>query len=99
VTELGLIRVCAQLPGGAWPPERTADQLLLFTADGRAHEFWSDALSPAVTPEVRTAETGKQLTDRYLLGLARRNGGKVITFDRGLTVVGGEDVICLLPPI
>ena len=29
VTELGVIRVCAQLPGGPWPPETTADRLLL----------------------------------------------------------------------
>ena len=28
VTELGVIRVCAQLPGGAWPPETAADRLL-----------------------------------------------------------------------
>lgn len=97
VTELGVIRVCAQLPGGAWLPERTADQLLLLTADGRVHEFWPDALSPAVMPEVRMAQTGRQLTDRYLLGLARRKGGKVVTFDRGLIAVGGDDVICLLP--
>ena len=96
VTELGVIRVCAQLPGGAWPPERTADQLLLLTADGRAHEFWPDALSPAVMPEVRMAQTGRQLTDRYLLGLARRHGGKVVTFDRGVAAIGGNDVICLL---
>jgi hypothetical protein len=46
-------------------PERTADQLLLLTADGRVHEFWPDASSPAVMPEVRTAQTGRQLTDRY----------------------------------
>lgn len=98
VTELGVIRVCAQLPGGGWPPERTADQLLILTADGRVHEFWLDALSPAVMPEVRTAQTGRQLTDRYLLGLARRHGGKVVTFDRSLSSVGGDDVTCLLPP-
>jgi predicted nucleic acid-binding protein len=56
VTELGMIRVCAQLPGGAWPPERTADQLLLLTADGRVHEFWPDGSSPALMPEVRAAK-------------------------------------------
>lgn len=98
VTELGVIRVCAQLPGGAWPPERTADQLLILTADGRAHEFWPDALSPAVMPEVRMAQSGRQLTDRYLLGLARRHGGKLVTFDRSLSSAGGDDVTCLLPP-
>jgi len=38
VTELGVIRVCAQLPGGPWPPETTADRLLpnrwIFSSDG-----------------------------------------------------------------
>jgi len=97
VTELGVIRVCAQLPGGAWLPERTADQLLLLTADGRTHEFWPDLSPPAVMAEVRTAQTGKQITDRYLLGLARRHGGKLVTFDGGIAAVGG-DVIHLLPP-
>jgi hypothetical protein len=59
VTELGVIRVCAQLPGGAWPAETTADRLLLLTATGRDYMFWPDAVSPAVMPEVRTASTGK----------------------------------------
>ena len=98
VTELGVIRVCAQLPGGAWPAETTADRLLLLTASGRDCEFWSDAVSPAVMPEVRAASTGKQITDRYLLGLARRHGGRLITFDRALAATGGQDVVCLLPP-
>jgi len=97
VTELGVIRVCAQLPGGAWPAETTADRLLLLTATGRDYVFWPDAVSPAVMPEVRTATTGKQITDRYLLGLARRHGGRLVTFDRALAVAGGHDVLCLSP--
>ena len=98
VTELGVIRVCAQLPGGAWPVETTSDRLLLLTASGRDYVFWPDAVSPAVMPEVRTASTGKQITDRYLLGLARRHGGRLTTFDRALAGAGGDDVVCLLPP-
>jgi uncharacterized protein len=85
VTELGVMRVCAQLRGGSWPPERTADQLLLLTANGRNHAFWPDALSPAVMAEAR-----------YLLGLARRNGDRVITFDRHLGAAGDADMVCLL---
>lgn len=98
VTELGVIRVCAQLPGGPWPPETTADRFLLLTAASRDYEFWPDAIPPATMAEVRTATTAKQITDRYLLGLVRRHGGRVITFDRGLTAVGGDDAMCLLPP-
>ena len=97
VTELGVIRVCAQLPGGAWPPETTADRVLLLTAASREYVFWPDAVSPAAMPEVRAATTGKQITDRYLLGLARRHGGRLITFDRTLAAAGGSDAVCLLP--
>lgn len=97
VSELGVICVCAQLPGGAWPPETTSDRFLLLTAASHEYVFWPDAVSPAAMPEVRTASTGKQITDRYLLGLARRHGGRLITFDRALAATGGSDVVCLLP--
>jgi toxin-antitoxin system PIN domain toxin len=97
VTELGVIRVCAQLPGGNWPPEATADRLLLLTTSNRGYAWWADTVSPAVLPEVRSAATAKQVTDRYLLGLARRNGGRVVTFDRALASAGGADAVCLLP--
>jgi toxin-antitoxin system PIN domain toxin len=96
LTELGVIRVCAQLPVGARTPRATADALLQLRVSGRGHLFWPDALSPAVMIEVRLAETARQVTDRYLLGLARRYQGHVITFDRGLAVAGGDDVIDLL---
>ena len=42
-------------------------------------------------PEVRAAATGKEITDRYLLGLARRHGAKVVTFDRARAIAGGDD--------
>ena len=97
VTELGVIRVCAQLPGGAWPPDTTAGALLVLTASSPGYVWWADAVSPVVLQEVRSASTGKQVTDRYLLGLARRNGGQLATFDRALAAFGGGDVLCLLP--
>lgn len=97
VTELGAIRVCAQLPGGAWLPETTADRLLLLTATSREYVWWPDTGSPVMLPEVRAAATAKQVTDRYLLGLARKNGGRLATFDRALATFGGADVVCLLP--
>src|SRR5262245_17896980 len=96
VTELGVIRVCAQLPGKEWPTEATADRLLLLTATSRDYVFWPDAISPAIMPEVRAAGRAKQITDRYLLGLTRRYRGRLITFDRSLATEGGTDVVCLL---
>jgi toxin-antitoxin system PIN domain toxin len=96
VTELGVIRVCAQLPGTRWLPEATADRLLMMIVTNREYVWWP-SMSPSVLPEVRSAQTGKQVTDRYLLGLARRNRGQLVTFDRALAGVGRDDVTCLLP--
>jgi predicted nucleic acid-binding protein len=67
--------------------------LLLLAAASRECVFWPDATSPAVMPEVRTAGTAKQITDRFLLGLARRYGGRVIALDRSLAAAGGDDVV------
>lgn len=97
VTELGVIRVCAQFPGGAWPPNTTAGALLVLTASNPGYVWRPDAVSPVVLQEVRWASSGKQVTDRYLLGLARRNSGPLATFDRALAAFGGSDVISVLP--
>jgi toxin-antitoxin system PIN domain toxin len=98
-TELGAIRVCAQLAVGARMPEVTADALIQMRIANRGHRWWADVVSPAVVSEVRSAQTAKQVADRYLLGLARRYRGRLVTFDRGIAQVGGPDVACLLPPL
>jgi toxin-antitoxin system PIN domain toxin len=97
VTELGAIRVCAQLTVGARSPEATADALIQMRVANRGHIWWADAVSPAVVSEVRRSQTSRQVTDRYLLGLARRYSGLFITFDRAIAQVGGPDAVCLLP--
>ena len=68
-----------------------ADRSLLLTAASRAYEFWPDALSPAAMPEVRSAHTGKADHGSLLLGLARRHGGRLVTFDRPLAAMAGDD--------
>ena len=97
VTELGVIRVCGQLSGGRMAPEATADRLLMLTVSNRTHTWWPDIASPALMAEVRSAATAKQVTDGYLLGLARRHGGRIVTFDRALAATGRTDAACLLP--
>ena len=96
VAELGLIRVCAQLPVGRRTPEATAEAFVLLRTTSPGHVFWPDVVSPAALSEVRTAVTAKHVTDRYLLGLARHYGGRLITFDGGLKAAGGEDVTLLI---
>ena len=77
LTELGVIRVCAQLPIGRRLPRATVDALLQLRVSSPGHLFWPDAISPAIMIELRQAETARHVTDRYLLGLARRYGGQV----------------------
>jgi toxin-antitoxin system PIN domain toxin len=96
LTELGVIRVCAQLPLGGRPPRATVDALLQLRVSSSGHLFWPDVASPATMLELRAAVTTRQVTDRYLLGLARRYNGKVVTCDHGLAVAGGPDVVDLL---
>lgn len=95
ITELGVIRICAQLPGGGRRPAVTAHRLLMLTVANPGYMRWLDAVSPATLPEVRSAKTTNQVTDRYLLGLARRNGGRIVAFDRALAAEGANDAICL----
>jgi toxin-antitoxin system PIN domain toxin len=97
VTELGMIRVCAQLPTGRRTPEAGADALVLLRVTAVGHVFWADVVSPAALAEVRGAVTAKQVTDRYLWGLARHYHGRVVTFDGGLAAAGGDDVSLLTP--
>jgi predicted nucleic acid-binding protein len=52
------------------------------------HEFWPDDIS--VTDVQRFDHSRilgpNQVTDIYLLGLALKNGGRLVTFDRGLPI-------------
>ena len=98
LTELGVIRVCAQIPVGSRPPKVTVVALLHLRVSSSGHLFWPDAVSPAIMLELRQADTARQVTDRYLLGLARRYGGQVVTCDQGLAAAGGQDVVNLLAP-
>ena len=50
------------------------------------HEFWADEISiadPAVFTQNRILGPN-QITDVYLLALAVKNGGRFVTFDRGV---------------
>jgi toxin-antitoxin system PIN domain toxin len=67
-------------------------QTLCSAAD---HRFWDDSVSlldaSLFRPEMITSHN--QITDVYLLGLAVRNHGKFVTFDRSIlldAVIGAE---------
>ena len=55
------------------------------------HRFWSDALDYAQVP-TRGIQGHRQVTDAYLVALARHHGGVLATFDRGLAALHGVGV-------
>jgi predicted nucleic acid-binding protein len=57
--------------------------------------FIEDDLELVVGPHLGSGlvATHRQVTDAHLLALARRHGGRLATFDRGIAALdGGEDV-------
>lgn len=95
ITENGCVRVVSKsaYPNGGITPSQVREVLAVFgTADD--HLFWPDALS--------LNEAGpKNITDAYLLGLARFRGGRLVTFDRKIrpqwvTGTGDSDLELIL---
>jgi hypothetical protein len=86
IAENGTARVMSS-PG--YPnPLPIGEVLARFEAAARAsrHEFWPDDVSLTDTAVFdRRALLGpKQITDRYLLALAVKNGGRLVTFDQAI---------------
>jgi hypothetical protein len=72
------------IPDARRPSEAIA--LLRRIRELPGHVFWTDDVSPTdLEPDVFTRVVGyKQVTDAHLLSLARRRGGRLATFDRGV---------------
>jgi toxin-antitoxin system PIN domain toxin len=89
ITENGAVRVLSQpaYPSGQRAPADVIRILRrLKTAHRKVHEFWPDDASltdPSLFNEDYVVGH-RQVTDVYLLGLAKRHGGKLVSFDRGL---------------
>ena len=56
--------------------------------ENASHRFWPDSVSLLDKKRIgwRHVLTGRQLTDAYLLTLAVAQGGRFVTFDRGVAV-------------
>ena len=93
ITQNGCVRIMSH-PG--YPNSHSVlevvDRLRSATAD-HTHEFWTDGISLLDDQLVdHTRVHGpRQLTDVYLLALAVKNGGRLVTFDMsiGTTAVRG----------
>jgi toxin-antitoxin system PIN domain toxin len=97
LTENGLVRILAN-PAYLAVPEGAAGilkRLDAFCASG-GHVFWEDAISLRDERVFRRtrALTHRQITDVYLLALAKKKGGRLVTFDAKIpwaAVVGAAE--------
>ena len=103
LTENGVMRIVAhpKYPNSAGSPAAVAPILTgLCALPG--HVFWADDLSlldPSIVDAGLIATAG-QVTDTYLLALAKAHGGTLATFDRKLSakaVSGGKASLTVIP--
>ena len=102
LTQNGCLRILS-LPSypNTQPVAQVALRLAQATADP-THQFWPDDLS-LLTPGALAWDrvlSSRQITDLYLLALAVRHGGRLVTLDRGIplaAVPGAEPhhLVCL----
>lgn len=89
LTENGLVRVACQQPSDdvLVRPADVIANLQRFCRD-KLHRTWIDTVSLTDTTLFAPQFIGghRQVTDVYLLGLAKINGGRLATFDRTIPV-------------
>jgi toxin-antitoxin system PIN domain toxin len=86
LTQNGFVRIVSSRGYERPIPLQTALWGLALQVVQSDHEFWPDDIS--ILDETRFDRRHilgpRQITDVYLLGLAVKNGGRLVTFDRGL---------------
>jgi toxin-antitoxin system PIN domain toxin len=95
-TEIGFIRIASNpaFSRDAVSPGEAAALLRANTSASR-HVFWPEADPPSG----RLASFGQalhghqQVADAYLLQIAEKKGGRLATFDRGLSSLVGPDLV------
>jgi toxin-antitoxin system PIN domain toxin len=88
LTENGFTRIISQR---SYPQRRTVREAALIlapAAERPSHQFWADNISITdidIFDHSRILGPG-QITDVYLLALAVKHGGRLVTFDRGIPI-------------
>ena len=102
LTENGVLRIVGhpRYPSSPGTPAAVAELMTILLALG-GHEFWPDnvtLLDQQRIDTTRLLDSG-QITDTYLLALARAHGGQLATFDRHLVrdaVIDGPKTLHLI---
>jgi hypothetical protein len=90
LTENGVVRIMshpAYNPQRSLTPDTVAEILRTFT-EGTDHEFWPDSVSLLDSSVINTRKVlgPRQITEIYLLALARARGGRLVTFDESINL-------------
>ena len=100
-TQLGFIRLSSNsafLQGATKTPEE-ARQLLVELIGHPHHRFFADLEAPAYFPEIASLLGHQQLTDAYLVGMARLTHSKLVTFDKRLaSLTANKSLVEVLRP-
>ena len=88
ITQNGFARIMSQPHYSNPAPTMDAIQLLAMGLEDGDHTFWPDDISITDDQLFERARIlgPNQITDVYLLALAVKNGGRLVTFDRGLPI-------------
>ena len=93
VTELGFVRISSNRAAiaTASTPEIASRLLQELTSHGR-HDFWPDDIACITGEHVDGSLTTSHhhVTDVHLLALARRHGGRLVTFDAAISQLVGH---------
>lgn len=102
LTENGVIRIVGspKYPNSPGTPADVAE-IVRTLRSLPGHQFWPDDLSLVGSEHVDATKvmTSGQVTDTYLLALAKAKGGRLATFDRRLSVAavkGGKSALHLI---
>lgn len=94
LTQAGFVRIISK-PGFHQHPVSVAEALALLgdITQRPGHRFWpiDISLAEAVQPLQERLYGHRQLTDAYLLGLAIKNKGRLVTLDKGIAALAGNE--------
>ena len=102
ITQNGCVRIMSH-PGYPNPlPVSAVMHRLVEATAGKLHQFWPDDISllDADLVDPTRIHGPRQLTDLYLLALAKRHAGRFATFDRSIPIgavkgAGAKDLVAL----
>lgn len=93
ITQNGCIRIMSHPAYPNAPPVRTIFERLAAATATDVHEFWADDISLLDDRLIDPARIlgPRQITDLYLLALAVRHGGRLVTFDAAISLQAVRD--------